>query len=448
MFIDEQYGGLGLSQSGYCRVMEEFGYVDGTLAVVMGVHQSIGTKPLYLFGTDDQKARWLPDLAAGRKLAAFVLTEPNVGSDAYNLETWAERQSDGIVAAERREALDRQRRQRRADRLRPQRPRPRRPHRREGHGGAVSTGPRFDTLGLKANHLQRVHFKNVRVPAENLLGEPGDGFRIAMNTLNNGRMSMGTAISGGMKRFLELALEHAETRKQFDRHLIDFEMVEDKLAWMAAQIYGLESSSYLTTGMVDARRRRLLARERDDQGGGQRSRLVRPQPRVPDPRRRGVHGQAPAGEGAARLPHLPDLRGLERRDARLRRAQRLKALSEDLPDVDEHQAQRPRPGVRRARAVRAGAHQPHPAPREAAGRPPRVRRARRQARRPGQPAARQRRGGAAQARQEDPGEAARAEAPRRGGVGHLLAGRRHLARAARCSPATASRSRAPRRRSR
>ncbi len=95
MFIDEQYGGLGLSQSGYCRVMEEFGYVDGTLAVVMGVHQSIGTKPLYLFGTDDQKARWLPDLAAGRKLAAFVLTEPNVGSDAYNLETWAERQSDG-----------------------------------------------------------------------------------------------------------------------------------------------------------------------------------------------------------------------------------------------------------------------------------------------------------------------------------------------------------------
>ena len=95
MFIDEKYGGLGLSQSGYCRVMEEFGYVDGTLAVVMGVHQSIGTKPLYLFGTDDQKARWLPDLAAGRKLAAFVLTEPNVGIDAYNLETWAERQADG-----------------------------------------------------------------------------------------------------------------------------------------------------------------------------------------------------------------------------------------------------------------------------------------------------------------------------------------------------------------
>ncbi|MCU1508035.1 MAG: acyl-CoA dehydrogenase [Glaciihabitans sp.] len=250
LFVDEQYGGLGLSQSGYCRVMEEFGRVDGTLSVVMGVHQSIGTKPLFLYGTDDQKARWLPDLASGRKLAAFVLTEPNAGSDAYNLETWAERQGDGswllngekrwigngdkdILTVFARSEL--------------------------GHVALIvekgmeglSTGPRFETLGLKANRLQRVHFNNVRVPAENLLGEPGDGFRIAMNTLNNGRMSMGTAITGGMKRFLELALEHTTKRQQFGRALIDFEMVQDKIAWMNTAIYGLESSSYLTTGLVD-----------------------------------------------------------------------------------------------------------------------------------------------------------------------------------------------------
>jgi acyl-CoA dehydrogenase family protein 9 len=250
LFIDEEYGGLGLSQSGYCRVMEEFGRVDGTLSVVMGVHQSIGSKPLYLYGTDDQKQRWLPDLAAGRKLAAFVLTEPNVGSDAYNLETWAERQSDGswILNGEKRWI---------------------------GNGDkdvltvfaqsdlghvalivekgtdGLSTGPRFETLGLKANHLQRVHFNNVRVPAENLLGEPGDGFRIAMNTLNNGRMSMGTAISGGMKAFMQQSIAHTSTRRQFGRPLIDFELVENKIAWMNTQIYGLESTSYLTTGMVD-----------------------------------------------------------------------------------------------------------------------------------------------------------------------------------------------------
>jgi len=250
LFIDEKYGGLGLSQSGYCRVMEEFGRVDGTLSVVMGVHQSIGSKPLYLYGTDDQKERWLPDLAAGRKLAAFVLTEPNVGSDAYHLETRAERQADGswLLNGEKRWI---------------------------GNGDkdvltvfaqsdlghvalivtkgmeGLSTGPRFETLGLKANHLQRVHFNNVRVPAENLLGEPGDGFRIAMNTLNNGRMSMGTAISGGMKTFMELSLAHTGTRTQFGRPLIDFELVEDKIAWMNTQIYGLESMSYLTTGLVD-----------------------------------------------------------------------------------------------------------------------------------------------------------------------------------------------------
>jgi acyl-CoA dehydrogenase family protein 9 len=250
LFIDEQYGGLGLSQSGYCRVMEEFGRVDGTLSVVMGVHQSIGSKPLFLYGTDDQKARWLPDLAAGRKLAAFVLTEPNVGSDAYHLETWAERQPDGswvlngdkrwigngdkdVLTVFARSDL--------------------------GHVALIvekgaeglSTGPRFETLGLKANHLQRVHFRDVRVPAENLLGEPGDGFRIAMNTLNNGRMSMGTAIAGGMKEFLRLSLEHTTTRTQFGRPLIDFELVEDKISWMNTQIYGLESTSYLTTGLVD-----------------------------------------------------------------------------------------------------------------------------------------------------------------------------------------------------
>ncbi|HEV7955584.1 MAG TPA: acyl-CoA dehydrogenase family protein [Marisediminicola sp.] len=250
LFVGREYGGQGLSQSGYCRVMEEFGRVDGALAVVMGVHQSIGTKPIHLYGNDEQKARWLPDLASGRKLAAFVLTEPNVGSDAYNLETRAERQSDGswLLNGEKRwigngdqDVLTVFARS------------------EQGHVALIvekgtdglSVGPRFETLGLKANRLQRVHFKDVRVPAENLLGEPGDGFRIAMNTLNNGRMSMGTSIAGGMKQFLDFTLEHANSRQQFGRALIDFELVEEKAAWMTSQIYGLESMSYLTTGLVD-----------------------------------------------------------------------------------------------------------------------------------------------------------------------------------------------------
>src|SRR6184192_1818101 len=95
LYVPEEYGGAGLSQTGYCRVSEEFAQIDATLSVVMGVHQSIGMKGIVMFGTDEQKARLLPDLASGRKLAAFVLTEPNAGSDAYNIESRAVRQSDG-----------------------------------------------------------------------------------------------------------------------------------------------------------------------------------------------------------------------------------------------------------------------------------------------------------------------------------------------------------------
>src|SRR5256714_12938468 len=95
LYVPTEYGGAGLSQTGYCRVSEEFAQIDGTLSVIMGVHQSIGVKGIDLHGTDEQKARFLPDLASGRKLAAFALTEPDAGSDAYNLESRAVRQPDG-----------------------------------------------------------------------------------------------------------------------------------------------------------------------------------------------------------------------------------------------------------------------------------------------------------------------------------------------------------------
>src|SRR5688572_3116668 len=95
LYVPEEYGGQGLSQTGYCRVSEVFAQIDATLSVVMGVHQSIGMKGIVLYGTDEQKDRFLPDLASGRKLAAFALTEPNAGSDVASRETRAERQSDG-----------------------------------------------------------------------------------------------------------------------------------------------------------------------------------------------------------------------------------------------------------------------------------------------------------------------------------------------------------------
>jgi acyl-CoA dehydrogenase family member 9 len=256
LYVPEQYGGQGLSQTGYCRVFETFSQVDASVSVVMGVHQSIGMKGIVLFGSDEQKERFLPDLAAGRKLAAFALTEPEAGSDAYHLQSRAVRQSDGswvlngekryigngskagvIVTFARAEVDGKDR-----------------------HIALILTpdmdgfevGERYDTMGLRGNDLRHLYYKDIRVPSENVLGEPGDGFQIAMEVLNNGRMSLGTGSVGAAKKFLDVAIEHVTTRRQFDRPLAEFELVQEKIGWMVSFLFGLESMAYMTTGLVDA----------------------------------------------------------------------------------------------------------------------------------------------------------------------------------------------------
>ncbi|MEX1177326.1 MAG: acyl-CoA dehydrogenase family protein [Nitriliruptor sp.] len=251
LYVPEEYGGRGLSQTGYCRVSEEFGRIDATLAIVMGVHQSIGMKGIHLFGSDEQKERFLPDLAAGRKLAGFALTEPTTGSDAYDLDTRAERQADGswLLNGEKRWIGNGNRDVvvcfARSE--------------EHGHVALILTPDmagfdspfRYDTLGLRGNDLRHLTFKDVRVPPENLLGEPGDGFKIAMNVLNNGRMSLGTGSVGAVKHLIDLAVERVHDREQFGHPLADFELVQDKIAWMTQHAYGVEATSYLTTGMYD-----------------------------------------------------------------------------------------------------------------------------------------------------------------------------------------------------
>ena len=255
LYVPERYGGQGLSQTGYCRVFETFAQIDATLSVILGVHQSIGMKGIVLFGTDEQKERFLPDLAAGRKLAGFALTEPEAGSDAHGLKSRAVKQPDGswVLNGEKRYI---------------------------GNGGkgdvfitfaraevggedrhialileswmkGFEVGERYDTMGLRANDLRRLRFNDVRVPAENVLGEPGDGFHIAMHVLNNGRLSLGTGSVGATKRLLDMTIEHVKERRQFGQSLAEFELVQDKIAWMVSYLFGLESMTYLSCGMVD-----------------------------------------------------------------------------------------------------------------------------------------------------------------------------------------------------
>jgi acyl-CoA dehydrogenase family protein 9 len=257
LYVDEAYGGQGLSQTGYARVFEAIGQVDGSLTIGMGVHQSIGLKGIHLYGTDDQKARFLPDLASGRKLAGFALTEPEAGSDAYNIQSRAVQRPDGswvlngekrwigngcrgdVLTVFARAEVD-----------------GRDSHialiLEKGMDGFDQSGPRYETMGLKGNHLCPVRFNDVVVPAENVLGEPGEGFHIAMQVLNNGRIGLGTGSVGLAKRLLDLAIAHVTLRRQFGRTLSEFDMVEEKIGWMVSYLFGLESLAYLTTGMVDA----------------------------------------------------------------------------------------------------------------------------------------------------------------------------------------------------
>ena len=112
-------------------------------------------------------------------------------------------------------------------------------------------GERFDTMGLRGNDLRRLRFNDVKVPAENVLGEPGDGFRIAMQVLNNGRIGLGTGSVGATKHLIDLAIAQVKERRQFGRPLAEFELVQDKIAWMVSYLFGLESMCYLTCGLVD-----------------------------------------------------------------------------------------------------------------------------------------------------------------------------------------------------
>ncbi|MGI9019908.1 MAG: acyl-CoA dehydrogenase family protein [Solirubrobacterales bacterium] len=255
LYVDEKYGGQGLSQTGYARVFETFAQIDATLSIVMGVHQSIGFKGIHMFGSDEQKERFLPDLASAKKLAGFALTEPQAGSDAYAIQSRAVQQPDGswVLNGEKRYIGN-------------------------GSKGDVFTafarcevdgkdrhialilekgmkgfevGERFDTMGLRGNDLRRLYFNDVKVPAENVLGDPGDGFKIAMQILNNGRIGLGTGSVGATKGLLNRAIEHVKERRQFDRPIADFELVQDKIGWMVSYLFGLESMCYLTCGLAD-----------------------------------------------------------------------------------------------------------------------------------------------------------------------------------------------------
>jgi acyl-CoA dehydrogenase family protein 9 len=256
--IPEAYGGLGLSVTAYARAMQELGSVDSSLAVTLAGHQSIGCKGVMLYGTEEQKQRYLGRLASGELVAAFALTEPGSGSDAASIKTRAVRQADGsfvlngskiwitnggiadffTVFAQTEVERDGAKKDRITAFL-------------VERGMGVKSGNEEHKLGIKGSSTTALYFEDVRVPPENVLGTVGGGFKVAMGILNNGRIGLGAGAVGSARTVIKLALAHATSRRQFGRPIAEFGLIKDKIARMMMETYACESMVYLTTGLID-----------------------------------------------------------------------------------------------------------------------------------------------------------------------------------------------------
>ncbi len=246
-----EYGGGGFGEVGYCLMQEEIARGCMSTATFIGAHQSIGANAIYLGGTEFLKKKYLVPLAEGKYIGAFALTETLAGSDSFNLKTRAHLDGNewvingdklwitngGIADVISVFA--------RTDR---------------GISGFVvetklpgfSAGPPEKKMGIRGSHTAAITFDNVRIPKENLLGEDGRGFLIAMKTLDAGRLGLGAACLGASKEMLELSTKYAKERRQFDVPISQFQVIQFMLSEMAVLIYAMESMVYRTAQAYEA----------------------------------------------------------------------------------------------------------------------------------------------------------------------------------------------------
>ena len=258
--IPKKYGGLELSSSAYARVFETLASIDGSLAILVGVHCGLGSKAIVLHGNDQQKERYLPALARGDYLAAYALTEPEVGSDAQNIKTTASLSKDGshwrlngkkiwignahragVIATfaqapvhRRGENMQRMT----AFLIRPDMP-----------GFRVVGTVR--KLGIRGSTQAELSYDGLQVPADHLLGGVGRGFSVAVHVLNAGRLTLAAGCTGGTKRTLREMTSYAEQRVQFGHPLADFEITQRKLSRTASDIYASDAMLGVLASMVD-----------------------------------------------------------------------------------------------------------------------------------------------------------------------------------------------------
>lgn len=262
--LPKSCGGLDLTQTAYCRLLEILGGHCGATALFVNAHHSIGPRALVLFGTEEQKRKWLPKLASGEWISAFALTEPEAGSDAANVQTRATPTPDGkgfLLRGEKRWITNGGVAQVLTVMARTPAGGP--------SGAAAETRitaflatpdmpgfrvveQRMDKMGVRGTATSRLAFEDMFVPNENVLGKLGKGLRIALTVLDFGRTTFGACCTGAAKFCVEESRRHATTRVQFGQRLGEFELVKEKLANMQAHAYAMEACTYQTAALIDA----------------------------------------------------------------------------------------------------------------------------------------------------------------------------------------------------
>src|SRR6184192_806123 len=259
MTAPKEYGGRGFTQMANCKILEEIGRRCASTSVFVNAHHSIGIRALLLFGTHEQKQRWLPKLSTGEQLGAFALTEREAGSDAANVQMQARPTQDGshfILNGEKRyitnagiaqvltvmartPMVGSDKTAITAFLVTPDMP------------GFTILEARMPKMGIRGTATGRFALRDVKVPKENILGPMGKGLKVALTVLDFGRTTFGACCTGAAKTCLRLAIEHANTRKQFNKTLGNFHLVQKKIARIAADAYAMDAMTTITAALID-----------------------------------------------------------------------------------------------------------------------------------------------------------------------------------------------------
>lgn len=263
--VPEEYGGLGLDKITSALIAEKMSRAGG-FSITHGAHVGIGSLPIVLFGTEEQKQTYLPALAVGGKIAAYALTEPGSGSDALGARTTARLNAEGthyVLNGEKQwitnagfadvfvvyAKID-------GDKFSA--------FIVEREFPGVSVGPEEKKMGIKSSSTRTLILEDALVPKENVLGEIGKGHVIAFNILNIGRYKLGVGAVGAGKRALEITSQYVNQRQQFKTPIAKFSLTQEKLATMGSKLYATESSVYRTVGLFEDHMGQLSEEQQKD----------------------------------------------------------------------------------------------------------------------------------------------------------------------------------------